>query len=589
MDNYHSLLKSCLSLIDEGAFETAIMQAHLMIDAYEESDIKGEIYDIFQNIEKIYTNTPNAIMYFTYMTRLIDILEAENRLDDMVHTMYYLAISYVASKHFEDAEIILNNGLQIAKAQNHYDAQADFMNGYGNILELQDNNEEALKYYLTALNMSKEHGYEEGQRFGHNIGFVYKKMGKYSKAIHYLTQCMTYLESADMPGRLANCCNELGNTYTLASLYEQALKVLKKGEKLSKETHSQSFLMENYLFQSMVFEGLKDYEQSLAYYKHYTALHEHMNIERYNREVASMKLESEINSKAEENEIIKDNNMKLEAYSKALKQSNQALLDSINEQREMQKKIIQTEKSASYNRMMIGISHQVNTALSNIKLMSKQMLNQIASINKSFEADTLTRSQLQTCIHTIHEGATIIENSTQGISRFIERLKSVNISIEEMTESGSFYDLIEDCIKGHETQIKAMHCKVNAQLQDDIPDVSGYNIFKRLINQLLDNALKYAFKPSDENLITIDIRYNTTGKLLIKFQDNGKGIEKALVHRIFDPFYTTNMGNAGGAGMGLYVLQRTVEDILDGQIQCESSPNKGTTFTIELTNRILEI
>lgn len=104
--------------------------------------------------------------------------------------------------------------------------------------------------------------------------------------------------------------------------------------------------------------------------------------------------------------------------------------------------------------------------------------------------------------------------------------------------------------------------------------------FTNLINNLVDNAVKY----STEGL---QIRISTTSnssKLTIRIEDNGIGMSKETVKRIFEKFYrahTGNLHNVKGFGLGLSYVKNIV-DAHHGKIKVESLLGRGTTFIIDL-------
>ncbi|MBI9015206.1 MAG: tetratricopeptide repeat-containing sensor histidine kinase [Clostridiales bacterium] len=588
-NKYLSIEKKCMDCIKSHNYDEAITFAHELLDLYEDDPSELKIYNVFKNIEKVYYNTPNAIMYVTYMQRLIDIFEREKRFEEMVKTMYFLAIDYVAIRNFDGAEIMLNDAMKIAKRINAYDVQADIINGYGNMFELRDENKKALESYLLAFNMSIENHYLEGTRFSHNVGFAYKKLGEYSKAIHYLKLCINFLNTVNMPGRLANAWNELGDTYKRSGNYKLAHEALNEGLEHSINSKSNAFLKENYLFQSELYEEEGNFKQALHYHKKLSKLSEIINIDRHKSEVINLQNQCKVNSIEVENEIIKQKNKELEAYSRALDKSNKSLLESIAETNAMQRKVIQSEKNSSYNRMMIGVAHKVNTSIANINLMTSLIQQEISAFRKKLDAQTVSKNDLNNCLQSTCEGMELINNSSNKVAKFIESVKRVSISIDEMNVSGSFRQLLDECVDDNQTLIREYECKVNIRLQDDLPVITGFNIFKRIINELFNNALKYAFIDKKNNTIDIKIHYNKSGRIVILFKDNGKGIPKEDVIKIFDPFFTSNMGSKGGAGMGLYILQKTVSEILCGEITCVSSEGQGTEFIIELTNQFVPL
>lgn len=106
--------------------------------------------------------------------------------------------------------------------------------------------------------------------------------------------------------------------------------------------------------------------------------------------------------------------------------------------------------------------------------------------------------------------------------------------------------------------------------------------FTNVIFNLLDNAVKYMREDTEpELLVSTEDRGET---LVIRVCDNGIGIRKDDLKRIFEKFYRVHTGNlhdVKGFGLGLAYVKKMVT-LFSGKIEVESEPGKGTTFIITL-------
>ena len=103
-----------------------------------------------------------------------------------------------------------------------------------------------------------------------------------------------------------------------------------------------------------------------------------------------------------------------------------------------------------------------------------------------------------------------------------------------------------------------------------------------VIFNLMDNAVKY--KKPDEDLKLNVSTWNEPGKLMITIEDNGIGIKKENIKKIFDKFYRVHTGNlhdVKGFGLGLSYVKKIILDH-KGTIRAESELNVGTRFIIAL-------
>jgi two-component system, sporulation sensor kinase E len=96
---------------------------------------------------------------------------------------------------------------------------------------------------------------------------------------------------------------------------------------------------------------------------------------------------------------------------------------------------------------------------------------------------------------------------------------------------------------------------------------------------LFKNALE-AMSPG--GILTISVKLDDFGKVILGISDTGKGMDKSQVKQVFMPFYTTK---ADGTGLGLPFVLKVIEEH-GGTIAVESAVNKGTSFIVTLPSAI---
>ncbi len=144
-------------------------------------------------------------------------------------------------------------------------------------------------------------------------------------------------------------------------------------------------------------------------------------------------------------------------------------------------------------------------------------------------------------------------------------------------------ELINGVINIFRLKVEKYNGTLDAELNAEDPIVYVDEMhFTNVIFNLLDNAVKYK-KPEGD--LKLKVRtWNESGKLHISIEDNGIGIKKENLKKIFDKFYRVHTGNlhdVKGFGLGLAYVKKIITDH-KGTIRAESELNVGTRFIIEL-------
>jgi two-component system, OmpR family, phosphate regulon sensor histidine kinase PhoR len=150
-------------------------------------------------------------------------------------------------------------------------------------------------------------------------------------------------------------------------------------------------------------------------------------------------------------------------------------------------------------------------------------------------------------------------------------------------------DLVQNGFEHFKIMLEENNGTADLQLnaKNDIITADEVHI-TNLIRNLMDNAIKYA-KPDTPLHIRISTS-NTKKSLLLYIEDNGVGMSKETVNRIFEKFFrahTGNVHNVKGFGLGLTYVKAVI-DAHKGRIKVESTLGKGSIFTVELPLKAVE-
>jgi two-component system, OmpR family, phosphate regulon sensor histidine kinase PhoR len=219
-----------------------------------------------------------------------------------------------------------------------------------------------------------------------------------------------------------------------------------------------------------------------------------------------------------------------------------------------------------------------------INNMTHEFKTPIATI--SLAVDALRNEKVQRDVEKMGYFSSIIKEENQRMNRQVETiLKSALMDRQEIQlnlKPLHVHEIIKDVADNFilRLQEKQGMLETNLDAAEDLIEGDEVHI-SNLVNNLMDNAVKY----SKENVPPI-IRIATSSngkKFMLRMEDNGIGMTRETVKRIFEKFYrahTGNIHNVKGFGLGLSYV-KSVVDAHEGVVKAESTLGKGSCFTIE--------
>lgn len=232
----------------------------------------------------------------------------------------------------------------------------------------------------------------------------------------------------------------------------------------------------------------------------------------------------------------------------------------ITAEREMELRVIQSEKLAALGQIIAGVAHELNNPLSAINGFSELLLKNAPDDDVRGMADKINRSAMR---------AGSIVQDLLVFSR-APKLEKTKVNIRGMF--AETLDIVSEAL--HATKIN-----VSVDVSDDIVISLDKPQMERVLLNLITNAI-HAIKDSGKGDRIILKGYKENNQVIIEVSDNGTGIPMDVAPRIFEPFFTTK-GFGKGTGLGLSICYNIVK-AHGGDISVKSKEGEGTTFLIEL-------
>jgi signal transduction histidine kinase len=195
-------------------------------------------------------------------------------------------------------------------------------------------------------------------------------------------------------------------------------------------------------------------------------------------------------------------------------------------------------------------------------------------------------SKIETKSKKMYNYLDMIEQSVKRLDKFVIDIISYsrNTRLDVQKEKIDFDVLISDIILDLRYIEGTGKIEIKKSIDESIPFYSDKSRLRIIFNNLISNAIRYHKLNQDNPYIDIVVSISKE-KAKIQIKDNGIGIDREDIDKIFDMFFKiSNSNNSTGSGLGLYIVKETI-DKLDGTISIESELKKGSSFTIEIPNK----
>lgn len=249
--------------------------------------------------------------------------------------------------------------------------------------------------------------------------------------------------------------------------------------------------------------------------------------------------------------------------------------------KDVQTQLAAQEKLAGLGSLVAGVAHELNTPIGNSLLMASTLHEKTLAVDTAFEGAALRRSELAGYIGASREALALIQRSLHQAAELVNSFRQV--SVDQGSAQRRRFDLARACQEIAATMMNKVRLAGHS-LEVEVPEGIAMDSYPGPFGQVLinfvNNALLHAFEAPGGRM-RLTAHQPGTGWVQLRFADDGRGIAPEHLARVFDPFFTTRMGQ-GGTGLGLSIAHTIATSLLGGAIRIESAPGAGTVFILDL-------
>lgn len=468
-------------------------------------------------------------------------------------------------------------------------------------------------------------------RYNDAEGQIIRNQGKYAEAIPYFDKAFEGFNQLNynrwaapfMKLYLAECYFKIGD-------YSKALKEGLKCLEMENALNSDNTIVKNKvsLLLSEIYEQIDDQQMAFKYLKMYQGIRaESDKLDEANRiadaevraildksqkeidELEKEKLQKEQESKIQRFWIISiagalistiilsvvlyRNNQNKQKANAQLKDQKEEIESTLEKLESTQSQLIQSEKMASLGELTAGIAHEIQNPLNfvnNFSEVSKELIEELKEerTKQNGERDEGLENEI---IDDIIQNLEKINHHGQRASSIVKGMLEHSRTSNREKELTDLNILADEYLRlayhGLRAKDKSFNADFKTELDASLPKVKviGQDIGRVLLN-LINNAFyavsKRTKEASEDYQPVVILKTKKNDKTVeIVVHDNGGGISKEVLDKIFQPFFTTKP-TGQGTGLGLSLSYDIITKGHDGHLEVDTQEGIGTEFTIQI-------
>lgn len=269
----------------------------------------------------------------------------------------------------------------------------------------------------------------------------------------------------------------------------------------------------------------------------------------------------------------------VEDRTRELAAANDMLTQTVDTLQRTQTVLVETEKVAALGRLVAGVAHELNTPIGNaLIVVSDDDTGQ--KISDALSAGTIRKSDIVAYVEREQEIRAVAARNLKRAADIIHDFKQ--LAVDQTSEARRPFDLtqfIEELLSSLKPHYKRTPYTIEVDLEPGISMDSFPGPLGQVITNLALNSLVHAFPGRAHGVFKIVSRRLENDTISLVCSDDGVGMDEEILRKIYDPFFSTKMGQ-GGSGLGMHIVYNIVTGVLKGKIETQSELGKGSCFSI---------